>query len=82
MAETLDPRLTKRQLFILRMMHDLEEELVYERGHGYVGLTRVGKSTVMALIRAMAIRADPHSTVGKFERYTINETGRSILNAE
>lgn len=70
--------LTKRQRQILTLMRDKNEELVYERGSGYVGLERVGKASVFALIRLMALRhegGDP----GGFERYTINQTGRDLL---
>lgn len=72
--------LTVRQLAVLRKMRDEDEELVYERGSGYVGTNRISAMTVFALLRAAAVSMDQGSTVGKFERYTINETGREILN--
>jgi len=71
--------MTKRQIAVLRQMRDEDEELVYERGSGYVGLTPVGRGTVMALLWAAAISMDQFSIVGSLERYTINETGLAIL---
>lgn len=69
--------LTKRQLEVLALMEsggqDGEDELVYERGVGYVGHRRVSGRTVFALLRACAIRAE-HNPDAKLERYTINET--------
>ena len=73
--------LTRRQREILTRMRDEDEELVYECGIGYVGLERVGGSVVLALLRLMAISLDPTSTVGGFERYTINSTGLELLDA-
>lgn len=71
--------ITKRQLQVLRLMRDNDQDFVYERGRsGYVGLERVSKETMLALIRLMAVRLDPYSVIGVFERYTINETGRKI----
>jgi len=71
--------LTKRQLEVLRIMRDEDEELVYERGIGYVGYSPVAARTVFALLRAMALHAEHGSEPGSFERYTINETGRNLL---
>ncbi len=71
-------RLNKRQLEVLRLMKD-GEELVYENGVGYVGYTRVGPSTVLALMRAVAIRACQDSDFGRVERYVIGEIGRQLL---
>ena len=75
--EQLD--LTRRQLQILRMMRDNDEELVYSKGQAYVDYEQVAPRTVFALLRAMAISMDQFSDVGKCERYTINETGLKLL---
>lgn len=75
--------LTRRQREILTLMRDGrgdDAELVYERGRGCVGVERVSGRTVFALLRAAAISADGFSGgPGDFERYTINETGRGLL---
>jgi hypothetical protein len=71
--------LTKRQLEVLTIMRDEEEELVYERGTGYVGDSSVSGRTLFALLRCCAISAEVGSEPGGFERYTINETGRNLL---
>lgn len=73
---------TKRQLQILRLMRDSDEELVYERGTGYVGIEKVSAGTVFGLLRLCAIRMEAGSEVGGFERYTINSTGRELLAKE
>ena len=74
-------RLTKRQREILTIMaahpDDDAGELVYERGVAFLGDTRVAARSVMALIRACAVRADGEP--GGFERYRINETGRALV---
>lgn len=72
-------KLTKRQLEVLRIMRDEEEELVYERGCGYVGDNRISGRTLFALLRCVAISEELGSEPGKFERYSINETGREYL---
>lgn len=72
-------RLTPRQRHILTRMRDEDEELVYEKGHGWVGYEQVGKGLVFGLLRLMAIRLDQYSHVGGVERYLINETGRELL---
>ena len=71
--------LTKRQIEILRLMRDQDEELIYERGQGYVDVERVSGRTVFGLLRACAIRADSFNKVGGCERYSINETGLELL---
>jgi hypothetical protein len=71
--------MTTRQYTILRKMREEGEELVYERGQGYVGLTKVSSQFVFRLLRLCAIRLDQSSSVGKFERYTISETGLELL---
>ena len=71
--------LTKRQLEVLRIMRDEDEDLVYERGEGYVGDERISGRTLFALLRCCAIRAEDGSEPGGFERYTINETGLGYL---
>ena len=79
---TAPPRLqmlTKRQREVLTIMRDKDEELVYEKGRGYLGYSPVSPGTVMQLLRLAAIRMEDGAEVGKFERYTINETGRKIL---
>jgi len=53
--------------------------LVYECGIGYVGTFSVAPATVFGLLRLAAMSLDQFSEVGKFERYTINETGRALL---
>lgn len=80
------PALTKRQLEILRLMrdsqHDEDGELVYEKGVGYVGLTRVSSRTVDGLLRNAAIHLETGCKIGQFERYTINQTGLELLQLE
>ncbi len=61
-------------------MRDSGEELVYESGKGYVGYSPVSSRTVFALLRLMTISLDQYSDVGKLERYTINETGKALLD--
>jgi hypothetical protein len=72
---------TKRQLEILRLMRDTDEELVYEGRHAYIGNQRTNSATIMALLRLMALCTDQCSRIGEgtLERYTINETGLQIL---
>jgi hypothetical protein len=77
--------LTKRQLEALRRMRIDDEELVYERGRCYVGSEKFSARTFFALLRACAIRHDPYSAKqgsGGMERYTINETGRNLLEGK
>lgn len=71
--------LTKRQAEILRIMRDQEEELVYERGQGFVEDSSVAPRTVFALLRLCALHAENGSEPGGLERYTINETGMDLL---
>lgn len=75
------PELTARQLQVLRKMRDEDEELVYSKGTGYIGYESISRRTVFALLRAAAIRLDSCSTVGEYEIYAINETGKQILVA-
>jgi hypothetical protein len=60
-------------------MADEDEELVYERGLGYVGNESISGRTLFALLRACAISEELGSEVGAFERYSINETGHNYL---
>lgn len=53
--------ITRRQREVLEKMRDGEEELVYERGEGWVGLEKVAPRTVFALLRLAAISLDPWS---------------------
>lgn len=71
--------LSPRAREVLAQMHFEKEELVYERGTGYVGLSSVSARTVRAILRAAAVSLEQYSTVGKFERYRINETGRALI---
>jgi hypothetical protein len=79
-------RLTKRQREILQRMADDPDgedgELVYERGIAYLGLERIAARTVNALIRLYAISVSDFESIGKYERWHINETGRQLLEAE
>jgi hypothetical protein len=78
--------MTKRQAEILRQMaerqDDDEGEIAYEKGIAYLGNTRIAARTVFALLRMMAISMSQFSTVGTFERYQINETGRKLREAQ
>ena len=65
--------LSKRQMKMLRIMRDDDEELIFEDDHGYIGTHPLGAGTFHALLRACAIR----STGGSY--YEINETGLEIL---
>lgn len=81
-AATEGAQVTKRQREVLEIMaahpDDDVGELVYEKGHGWLGDERVAPRTVFALLRLMAISLDSTSRVGGVERYTINETGRHL----
>lgn len=72
--------ITKRQLEILRIMRDDEEELVYYGGEAWLGNERVSSRSLFALLRVCAISLDTFSKVGAFERYHLNETGRSYIS--
>lgn len=79
--------LTERQRNILSRMleyadNDYEGVLVYERGKAYLGDDRVASRTVFHLIRLGAISKTSDSQIGRFERYTINGTGRRLLRLE
>ena len=71
--------LTPRAREVLRKMRAGNEELIYSRGSGYVGIERVSRQTLFVLLRAMAISMDQFSEVGGVERYSINETGERLL---
>lgn len=43
--------LTKREREVLQKMHDEHEELVFERGIGFVDTERVSRGVVFGLIR-------------------------------
>lgn len=76
--------LTKRMRELLTIMADHPDddagEIVYERGTAYLGDTRIAARTVFALIGlcAISLRSGSHS-VGQYERYSINETGRQLI---
>jgi hypothetical protein len=70
--------LTKRQLDLLQKMRDEDEDLVYERGIGYVGLDRFGATTFRALLMACVLRHEDGEP-GEFEVYTINSDGLEVL---
>lgn len=74
--------LTKRQREILTIMRDQDEELVYERGVGYIFESPVAARTVFALLRLCAISLQSDSEPGGFERYRINGTGRKLLEGD
>jgi len=82
----LGASLTHRQLEVLKIMADNEEDdyegtIAYECGTAYIGDTRIAARTVFALIRACAI-SETFSCGGKLvEHYSINETGKEILKA-
>jgi hypothetical protein len=60
-----------------------DAELVYAAragGGGFLGSEPVARRTVFALVRLCAVSLDQFSTAGEgLERYTINETGRKLL---
>ena len=73
--------LTKRQRYVLTLMATPsfeDDELVYERGRGYIGVESVSSRTVFALLRLRAISLTG-GEVRSFKRYRINETGRALL---
>jgi len=76
--------LTKRQIEILKIMHDNENtddgEIVYEKGVGYLGLERIAPRTIFTLLRLCCISLDQYS--GVMERYHINGTGEDFLKCE
>ena len=71
--------LTKRQLEVLRIMRDRDEELVYEQGEGWVDDEKIAPRTFFALLRSCAISCVEIGQVGRLERYRLNSTGRSYL---
>lgn len=72
--------MTRRQAEVLAWLKAFpNDELVYERGTGYVGLQRVSGRTVFALIRSMYLRQCHDTNIGKVEHYQINETGEDAL---
>jgi hypothetical protein len=73
--------LTTRQRQILQKMADTDEELVYERGEAWVGYDKTSARTVFALLRLCAISKDDTCSE-KMEVYTINETGRELLEGK
>lgn len=70
--------LTKRQIEILALMKT-GKDLVCEGRSTYIGNNRTSVRTVLRLLQACAITIEDRSMIGKFERYSINETGREIL---
>ena len=79
--------LTKRQREILTIMRDRQDddedfdgEIVREGRVAYLGYQRVSVRTINELVVLCAISLDQHSTVGRCERYHINETGRRLLD--
>jgi hypothetical protein len=78
-------RLTRRQAEILdqdarRAGRSDESELVCDGGHAvWLGLDRVSKATLFALLRLCAISGDGLAASLDIERYHINGTGRAIL---
>jgi Fe2+ or Zn2+ uptake regulation protein len=82
MIERAGQHLTERQLAVLRMMRDQDEELVREGLQGWVGLERTSLRTVNALLWACAISLDSFSKLGGVEVYEINETGRKLLERQ
>lgn len=73
--------MTTRALEVLRIMRDKNLELAYEKGIAYVGYERIigARSILTELNLAMALHLESGSKIGEFERYTINETGRKLL---
>ncbi len=76
--------LTKRQIEILKIMHENENtddgEIVYNKGIGYLGLETVASRTIFALLRLCCISLDQYG--GRVEYYHINETGQEFLTIE
>jgi hypothetical protein len=81
---TMSQLLTPRAAEILRRMRDATEgtddtELVYAQGAGgFIGSEPVARRTVFRLIRLCAVSLDSKAGEG-LEHYSINETGRAIL---
>lgn len=75
--------LTKRQREVLQRMaddpHGDNGELVLEHGEAWIGNEKTSSVLVDALLRHMAISLEQGCTLGDFERYRINETGRGLL---
>lgn len=78
--------LSKKQREVLKIMLDNQDtddgELVYEKGQCYLGCDRVDSRVLFGLIRLCAVSLGQYSTVGEFERYTINETGKELLKGK
>jgi hypothetical protein len=67
----------------LAEMHEAEvadnhedAEIVCDGGECWLGVRRVNRNTVNALLEVLAVR---HDTLGGADHYTLNDTGRSIL---
>lgn len=81
------PPLTHRQLRVLALMNladkrgeDYDAEIVVEDFFCYLGDERIGRQTVLALLRHCALKDVSLDTSGDgVQRYVINETGREIL---
>lgn len=79
--------LTKRQLAVLRMLFEAdrgeddgiypESEIVADGRHIILGLHKLSRGTVNALLRVMAISEENWG--GGTEIYTINDCGREIV---
>ena len=76
--------LTKRQIEILKIMHDNENtddgEIVYDKGIGYLRLERISPRTIFALLRLCCVSLDQYG--GGMEHYHINDTGKDFLRME
>ena len=70
----------KRQLAILKIMNEQDEELVWEKGAGWwIGLEQTSGKTVKALIQFTCISLAQDSNKDDFQRYQINSTGQKTL---
>lgn len=79
--------LTKREVEILTRMRDAPEdadeaELVLDGRVAWLGVEHVAPRTVFKLLRLCAISADQFNKSGGVERFTINETGRGLLEGK
>ncbi len=73
MIENFGRNLTKKQIDMLRVMRDGQEDLVFEGERGFIGNHSIGPRMFHSLLRACAIS----STGGVY--YEINGTGLQIL---
>lgn len=78
-------KLTDRQRKALEFLRDDEEygDMVYEPGAGWwLGICKTNGKLALNLIRLCLISREQYSYSNRYERWTINEAGRRVLNGQ